>query len=171
MIYLWLTTYLFMKELNHSEVRVSLNRTTWNQHHETILTTKKWLDLSCFTVPMFRVNMFETTKQVDHTGTKYKHDEAIRFLTSPVNFQHTQGYTRLLISQVLNQLSLIEIFDNIPLTQNEFFWWIPCLPKNIILTTTRSAGLRAIDYTIVLAAWCLEDVLWSFFKSSSLSLL
>ena len=24
MIYLWLTTYLFMKELNHSEVRVSL---------------------------------------------------------------------------------------------------------------------------------------------------
>lgn len=43
-------------------------------------------------VPMFRVNIFETTKQVDHTGTKYKHDEVIRFLTSPVNFQRTQGY-------------------------------------------------------------------------------
>lgn len=43
-------------------------------------------------VPMFRVNIFETTRQVDHTGTKYKHDEVIRFLTSPVNFQRTQGY-------------------------------------------------------------------------------
>ena len=46
-------------------------------------------------VPMFRVNIFETTKQVDHTGTKYKHDEVIRFLTSPVNFQHTEGYEAL----------------------------------------------------------------------------
>ena len=47
-------------------------------------------------VPMFRVDIFETTKQVDHTGTKYKHDEVIRFLTSPVNFQHyTEGYEAL----------------------------------------------------------------------------
>ena len=30
-------------------------------------------------VPMFRVNIFETAKQVDHTGTKYKYDEVIRF--------------------------------------------------------------------------------------------
>ena len=45
-------------------------------------------------VPMFRVNIFETAKQVDHTGTKYKPDEVIRFFfsTSPVNFQSTQGY-------------------------------------------------------------------------------
>lgn len=46
-------------------------------------------------VPMFRVNIFETAKQVDHTGTKYKYDEVIRFLTSPVNFQHTQAYKAL----------------------------------------------------------------------------
>ena len=102
-------------------------------------------------VPMCRVNIFETTKQVDHTGTKYKHDEVIRFVfffKLPQLISNIPKDTRLLISLVLNQLSLIEIFDNIPLTQNEFFWWIPCLPKNIILTTTRSAGLRAIDYTI-----------------------
>ena len=123
-------------------------------------------------VPMFRVNIFETVKQVEHTGTKYKPDEVIRFFFQlPQLISKVPKDTRLLISLVLNQLSLIEIFDNIPLTQNEFFWWIPCLPKTIILTTTRSAGLRAIDYTIVLAAWGLEDVLWSLFKSSSLSLL
>ena len=46
-------------------------------------------------VPMLRVNIFETAKQVDHTGTKYKYDEVIRFLTSPVNFQHTQEYKAL----------------------------------------------------------------------------
>ena len=46
-------------------------------------------------VPMFRVNIFETAKQVDQMGTKYKHDEVIRFLTSPVNFQHTQEYKAL----------------------------------------------------------------------------
>lgn len=46
-------------------------------------------------VPMFRVNIFEATKQVDHKGTKYKYDEVIRFLTSHVNFQHTQEYKAL----------------------------------------------------------------------------
>ena len=91
MIYLWLTTYLFMKELNHSQVRVSLNRTLEISIMK-LYWPQKWLDLSCFMVPMLRVNIFETAKQVDHTGTKYKYDEVIRFLTSPVNFQHTQGY-------------------------------------------------------------------------------
>ena len=46
-------------------------------------------------VPTLTVNIFETAKQVDHTGTKYKYDEVIRFLTSPVNFQHTQEYKAL----------------------------------------------------------------------------
>ena len=73
MIYLWLTTYLFMKELNHSEVRVSLNRTLEISIMK-LYWPQKWLDLSCFMVPMFSVNIFETTKQVDHTGTKYKYD-------------------------------------------------------------------------------------------------
>ena len=74
-------------------------------------------------VPMFRVNIFETAKQVDHTGTKYKPDEVIRFFFQlPQLISKVPKDTRLLISLVLNQLSLIEIFDNIPLTQNEFFW-------------------------------------------------
>ena len=133
---------------------------------------QKWLDLSCFMVPMFRVNIFETAKQVEHKGPSTSLTRwFVFFFQLPQLISKVPKDTRLLISLVLNQLSLIEIFDNIPLTQNEFFWWIPCLPKNIILTTTRSAGLRAIDYTIVLAAWGLEDVLWSLFKSSSLSLL
>ena len=67
-----------MKELNHSEVRVSLNRTLEISIMK-LYWPQKWLDLSCFMVPMFRVNIFERAKQVDHTGTNYKPDEVIRF--------------------------------------------------------------------------------------------